>query len=339
MILPDNNGTYVLDLLKDQTVNLDYQIMTLDNNLVDIDSQLINLDLTIDSLIEGQLAVPQFADLTYGIGLTSSNLKSFSECPSKSFDNGMLGINMGIANCTISLTSNTNSTIKLNNLLVISPLDQIITNLSINQLNHAKNQHLDNGNHALLEMPIHVKSEFGKVSTKINYTSYLHQIDRIDNIDKTQWLPNTDITLQTSHIRFDPITMSETGYGFDKITLAASVDSGAANNEFIIEVNDLYSEHKFIINSGSEKVSINDLKSNVSCLEGYCSINWTITSSWQLDDIDDVNWLISSTDFEGLVTGPTSVKRQTQFNEIENDLEIGQVLTGRIDLTAKKYYQ
>ncbi|MBT7988019.1 MAG: hypothetical protein HN689_07235, partial [Euryarchaeota archaeon] len=322
VILPDNNGTYVLDLLKDQTVNLDYQIMTLHNNLVDIDSQLINLDLTIDSLVEGQLAVPQFADLTYGIGLTSSNLKSFSECPSKSFDNGMLGISMGIANCTISLTSNTNSTIKLNNLLVISPLDQIITNLSINQLNHAKNQHLDNGNHALLEMPIHVKSEFGKVSTKINYTSYLHQIDRIDNIDKTQWLPNTDITLQTSHIRFDPITMSETGYGFDKITLAASVDSGAANNEFIIEVNDLYSDHKFIINSGSEKVSINDLKSNVSCLEGYCSINWTITSSWQLDDIDDVNWLISSTDFEGLVTGPTSVKRQTQFNEIENDLEI-----------------
>ena len=321
-ILPDNNGTYVLDLLKDQTVNLDYQIMTLDNDLVDIDSQLINLDLTIDSLIQGQLAAPQFADLAYGIGLTSSNLKSFSDCPSKSFDNGMLGINMGIANCTISLTSSTNSTINLKNFLAISPLDQIITNLSINQLNQAKNQHLDSGNHVIIEMPIHVKSEFGKVSTKINYTSYLHQIDRIDNIDTTQWLPNTDITLQTSHIRFDPITMSEIGYGFDKITLAASVDSGAANTEFIIEVNDLYSDHQFIIVSGSEKVSINDLTSNVSCLEGYCLINWTITSSWQLDDIDDVNWLISSTDFEGLVTGPTTVKRQTQFNEIENDLEI-----------------
>ena len=320
--LPDNNGTYLLDLLKHQTLNLDYQIMALGNNLVESDSQLINLDLTVDSSIQGQLAVPQFADLTYSIGLTNLNLKSFSDCSSKSFDNGMLGINMGVANCTISLTATTNLTITINNFLAISPLDQIITNLSISQLNQAKNQHLDSGNHALLEMPIHVKSEFGKVSTKINYTSYLHQIDRIDNIDKTQWLPNTDLTLQTSHLRFDPITMSEIGYGFDKITLAASVDSGSTNTEFIIEVNDLYSNHQFTIISGSNKVSVNDLKSNVSCLEGYCLINWTITSSWQLDDIDDVNWLISSTDSEGLVTGPTSVRRQTQFNEIENDLEI-----------------
>ena len=227
---------------------------------------------------------------------------------------------MGLANCTISLTSTTDATIKLNKFLAISPLAEIITNLSISQLNQAKDQHPDNGNHALLDIPIHVISEFGKVSTQLNYTSYLHQIDRIDNIDKTQWLPNTDLTLQTSHVRFDPITMSEIGYGFDKITLTASVEPG--DSEFIIKVNDLYSTPQFTVISGGEKVSINNIKSNVSCLAGYCMINWTITSSWQLDDIDDVNWLISSTDFEGLVTGPTVVKRQTQFNEIENDLEI-----------------
>ena len=100
----------------------------------------------------------------------------------------MLGIDMGLANCTISLTSTTDVTIKLNKFLAISPLAEIITNLSISQLNQAKDQHPDNGNHALLEIPIHVISEFGKVSTQINYTSYLHQIDRIENIDKTQWL-------------------------------------------------------------------------------------------------------------------------------------------------------
>ena len=319
-ISPDNNGSYTLNLLQDQTVNFSYQIMTMDHPMVNSDNQLINLDLTIDSLIQGQLSAPQFADLAYGTGLTLSALKSFSDCPSKSFDNGMLGINMGLANCTIALTPSTDATIKLHNFLAISPLAEIITNLSINQLNQAKDLHPENSNHALLEMPIQVVSEFGKVSTRLNYTSYLHQIDRLDNIDKTQWLPNTDLSLQTSHVRFDPITMSEIGYGFDKITLAASV--GTNNPEFIIEVNDLYSNYQFVVISGAEKVSINDAKSNVSCLEGYCLINWTITSSWQLDDVDDVNWLISSTDSAGLVTGPKVLTRQTQFNEIENDLEI-----------------
>ena len=319
-ILPDNNGSYSLNLLPGQIANLSYQIMTFDNSMINLDNQLINLDLSVESLTQGHLSASQFSDLSYGTGLTISALQSFTDCPSKSFDNGMLGIDMGIANCTISLTSTTDATIKLNNFLAISPLAEIITNLSTSQLNQAKDQHPDNGNHALLEIPIHVNSEFGKVSTQLNYTSYLHQIDRIENIDKTQWLPNTDLTLQTSHIRFDPITMSEIGYGFDKITLAAAVELG--DSEFIIEVNDLYSTPQFTVVSGGEKVSINNINSNVSCFEGYCMINWTITSSWQLDDIDDVNWLISSTDFEGLVTGPTVLKRQTQFNEIENDLEI-----------------
>ena len=319
-ILPDNNGSYTLNLLQGQIANFSYQVMTFDNNMINFDNQLINLDLTIDSLTQGHLSAPQFTDLSYDTGLTISALQSFSDCPSKSFDNGMVGINMGLANCTISLTTTTDATIKLNNFLAISPLAEISTNLSISQLNQAKDLHQDNGNHALLEMPIHVTSEFGKVSPRLNYTSYLHQIDRIDNIDKTQWLPNTDLTLQTSHVRFDPILMSEIGYGFDKITLAASEELG--DSEFIIEVNDLYSDPQFTVISGAEKVSINNMESNVSCLEGYCLINWTITSSWQLDDIDDVNWLISSIDFEGLVTGPVVVKRQTQFNEIENDLEI-----------------
>ena len=233
--------------------------------------------VTIEDMINATEAVARVgidkllvSDLSYGTGLTISALQSFTDCPSKSFDNGMLGIDMGLANCTISLTSTTDATIKLNKFLVISPLAEIITNLSISQLNQAKDQHPNNGNHALLEIPINVNSEFGKVSTQINYTSYLHQIDRIENIDKTQWLPNTDLTLQTSHVRFDPITMSEIGYGFDKITLAASVEP--VDSEFIIEVNDLYSSPQFTVISGGEKVSINNIKSNVSCIEGYCMI-------------------------------------------------------------------
>ena len=64
------------------------------------------------------------------------------------------------------------------------------------------------------------------------------------------------------------------------------------------------------------------VKSNAACNEGYCLVNWTLQSSWYLDDINDIVWMVNSTDFDGLVTGPAVLIRDSQFNEIENDLEV-----------------
>ena len=41
-----------------------------------------------------------------------------------------------------------------------------------------------------------------------------------------------------------------------------------------------------------------------------------------LNDIDDIVWLVTSTDDEGGETGPNVLIRETQFNEVENDLEV-----------------
>ena len=74
--------------------------------------------------------------------------------------------------------------------------------------------------------------------------------------------------------------------------------------------------------SGAEKLSLNQVKSNVNCNEGYCIINWTLQSTWHLDDVDDVVWMVTARDSDGLQTGPATMIRETQFNEIENDLEV-----------------
>ena len=174
-----------------------------------------------------------------------------------------------------------------------------------------------------IDFPISVKTDYGSVTTKFSYKSYLHQIDRIVGIDKEQWLPGQEISIQTSHWRFNPVTMSDSGFGFDNILLSASEDQTEHGKRFTIEVRNLDTNSPtFNILSGGENVSIVSVKSNAACNGGYCLVNWTLQSSWYLDDINDIVWMVNSTDFDGLVTGPALLIRDSQFNEIENDLEV-----------------
>ena len=49
---------------------------------------------------------------------------------------------------------------------------------------------------------------------------------------------------------------------------------------------------------------------------------WVLTSTWLLDDVDDLVVLTVAEDVDGLETGPEVFVRKTAFNEIENDLEV-----------------
>ena len=168
-----------------------------------------------------------------------------------------------------------------------------------------------------------MKTDYGSVTTNFGYKSYLHQIDRIIDIDEEQWLPGQEISIQTSHWRFNPISMTDDGFGFDSIELSASEDSTGHGKRFTVEATNLISNNpSFNVVFGGEKVSITQAKTNASCDGGYCLVNWTLQSTWHLDDINDITWMVNSSDFDGLVTGPAVLIRDTQFNEIENDLEI-----------------
>ena len=51
-------------------------------------------------------------------------------------------------------------------------------------------------------------------------------------------------------------------------------------------------------------------------------MTWVLTSTWLLDDVDDLVVLTVAQDVDGLETGPEVFVRKTAFNEIENDLEV-----------------
>ena len=67
---------------------------------------------------------------------------------------------------------------------------------------------------------------------------------------------------------------------------------------------------------------LNADQSSVECTLNTCAVNWSLTSRWLLDDVDDVYLFAKATDVDGFSTGPHVKVRQTFFNEIENDLEV-----------------
>ena len=321
----DNYGNYVINLQPNQILNLSYQMLDFISSRPSITNSALQLSAEIESNSIGELTNLDSNEVVahYDTEQLLYNIFNQENCHSRDTAFNAIGDNAGIFICTISLQSSTEIDLKINRFLALSSVNNFTFDLDINQLNSIKHELENISIIETIDFPIVVKTDYGSVTTNFGYKSYLHQIDRIISIDKEQWLPGQEISLQTSHWRFDPVSMTDSGFGFDNIILSASTDSTDEGKRFTVEANYLDSINPvFDVTFGTEKVSVNQSKSNVSCDEGYCLVNWTLRSTWHLDDVNDIAWMVNSTDNDGLVTGPAVVTRDTQFNEIENDLEI-----------------
>ena len=321
----DNYGNYQINLQPNQILNLTYQILDFENPQSSTDNAAMRISGEIESNSPGELRITNSNDVIteYGTELLLYNIIKEDNCYNRQTNFISVGDDVGIFVCTLSLQSSTEIDLKLNQFSVISSVNNFYIDLDINQLNSIKheleNQSMSNN----IDFPIFVKTDYGSVTTKFGYKSYLHQIDRIIGIDKEQWLPGQEISIQTSHWRFNPVIMSGSGFGFDNILLTASEDNTDHGKRFTVEARNLDTNSPtFNMVYGGEIVSIIAEKSNAACNGGYCLVNWTLQSTWYLDDINDITWMVNSTDLDGLVTGPELLIRDSQFNEIENDLEI-----------------
>ena len=116
--------------------------------------------------------------------------------------------------------------------------------------------------------------------------------------------------------------MSEADFSLEKVRLIISENDQYSGSVAAIEVSNLYSTPNYQVILGTEKITVDEQQSSVMCNDGYCAITWVIASTWALDDVDDIYWMVLATDSNGLQTGPSVTVRETPFNEIENDLEI-----------------
>ena len=323
--LPDIYGNYVITLEPNSVLDLTYEVLDYTPPNHNSNNITLGVEFEVESLIEGDLRFlsgnqPVF---NYSTRAKNHHLITNNGCQNPQILGGIAETNVAISSCKVSIISTSAVDLKIISMRSISPVSDFTVRLDPLQLNNLKLEIENTSISPSVNLPVIVKTDFGSVSVSFDYRSYLHHIDRIVSVDEPRWLPGRELTIRTSHVRFNPLSMSETGYSFNKIELVASPDLAWTNAVFVIEATQLYSiSPTFNIVYGDTKLAVNQEKSTISCNEGYCSIDWVLQSTWSLDDIDDVSWMVKSTDVNGLTTGPSILQRQTQYNEIENDIEV-----------------
>ena len=327
----NSNGALEMELLDGQQVQLDYRMLLSTNLnsfiggnnpripasfLIDLDSEDSHSSLN-DSSTNNPI-------LTSNIPFSAiqSRYKSQEACPNSSFPDGLINNNFGIAKCSLYFTANGDFTVRFSNLQALSPTQKIQLNLENSFLNRLKNNSYEGDDRETLHIPMGVETSSGTINVNMSTTSYLHHIDTINSISKDRWLPGQTIAVNTTHVRFNPVTMSEQDYLLQSVKLILSPNPNYQDAVIEIEASNLYSSKDIVIIKGSNLIQVDNAGTSINCITGFCQIEWSITSTWQLDDIDDISWMVISQDTSGLETGPDLISRQTAFNEVENDLEI-----------------
>jgi hypothetical protein len=224
--------------------------------------------------------------------------------------------------CTLDLQLEGNFTANFSQLHFIPHQQVLITQLTHQVLNSLLNQSYAQSPGPLVVLPLHVQSVSGSQMVNLSYTMQTKLVDRVLTPVHVRWLPKQTIQFETHHWRGDAHSMDLDGPDLSSVSLALSAQPNYAGQLVEVEVYNLDSTPQFRQLSGAGYASLEASQSLAQCTMNTCSINWSLTSHWLMDDVDDLYILAKATDVDGFSTGPDVEVRQTSFNEVENDLEV-----------------
>ena len=224
--------------------------------------------------------------------------------------------------CTLDLQLEGNFTANFSQLHFIPHQQVLITQLTHQVLNSLLNQSYTQSPGPLVALPLHVQSVSGSQMVNLSYTMQTKLVDRVLTPVHVRWLPKQTIQFETHHWRGDAHSMDLDGPDLSSVSLALSAQPNYAGQLVEVEVYNLDSTPQFRQLSGAGYASLEASQSLAQCTMNTCSINWSLTSHWLMDDVDDLYVLAKATDVDGFSTGPDVEVRQTSFNEVENDLEV-----------------
>jgi len=224
--------------------------------------------------------------------------------------------------CTLDLQVEGNFTANFSQLHFIPHQQVLTTQLTHQVLNSLLNQSYAQSPGPLVALPLHVQSESGSQMVNLSYTMQTKLVDRVLTPVHVRWLPKQTIQFETHHWRGDAHSMDLDGPDLSSVSLALSAQPNYAGQLVEVEVYNLDSTPQFRQLSGAGYASLEASLSLAQCTMNTCSINWSLTSHWLMDDVDDLYVLAKATDVDGFSTGPDVEVRQTSFNEVENDLEV-----------------
>jgi hypothetical protein len=242
-------------------------------------------------------------------------------CPSAVF-NASFSTNLSLFDCRLSIDVNGSAHIKVLNLLHIAPNKIHEITLPASTLNAAK-QASDTGDvRAVLTIPLHIQTQSGGLRVGLTASTLPLMVEQVDPPLHTRWLPQTSVTFTTHHHRENPLDLGEDAPDIEVVDFYLATGPSLGSSFVHVQLDRLQDTPRFRQLAGAGLAQMDGAQSNVSCTVNMCSVTWTFTSTWLMDDVDDLHVLTQATDEDGLQVGPTVFVRRTPFNEVENDLEV-----------------
>ena len=187
-------------------------------------------------------------------------------------------------------------------------------------LNEALNASYTGDDRAMLDLPFRVQTLQGAVNVELEVESSPNLVDSVVDAPASRWLPNTQRSITTHHIRTIPTDLSMDAPALESIHLSIGSSDQESSIRISVEVDRLDTTPRFIQTAGAGYATLQQT-SGAICTQSECTVTWVFMSTWLNDDIDDLHWFVSSIDENGLESGPLVYSDNTAYNDVENDLE------------------
>ena len=230
--------------------------------------------------------------------------------------------NRSLLTCAVQIDVQGSADVKVLNLMHLLPDATVEVDLAASALNTAKAASYEGDMRAILDVPLHINTERGGLRVGVGATAVPVMTEQVDAPSYTRWLPEQTVSFITHHTRLNPLDITEDAPDITSVALHLSPSSDLNEAVVHVELDQIQNTPRFRQLGGAGLAQLDAAASNVACILNTCSVQWVLTSTWLLDDIDDVHVLTMAQDDEGLVTGPEVFVRKTAFNEVENDLEV-----------------
>ena len=222
--------------------------------------------------------------------------------------------------CDIRIESNAQGTLKINRFLHFQQHSTFTLSLTHQILETAKLASYQGGNYETIGIPIAIQSSNAGVRINATTVQLPMFIESVESSTIEQWLPNREVEITTYHARVNPAQSTNDAPDITSIVLSLASSSAIDSSFVVVEVDQIDSTPRFRQHSGLGLAALQP--STISCLMNACEVQWKFKSSWLLNDVDDVHYFLTSTDSNGMYAGPFHSFKNTQSNQIENDLEI-----------------
>ena len=248
--------------------------------------------------------------------------KGDSSCPAVSNAQAHALFALHRLTCSMSVEVEGTADVRILGLMHVMPETMVMVNVPASALNLAKSASTITDVRAVVDLPLHVHTDAGGLRVGLNATTLPIMTEEVDAPSYTRWLPEQTVSFTTHHTRLNPLDLTEDAPDIEAVDfyLASGLDFDTSLVH--VQVDRIQDTPRFRQLAGAGLAYLDAAASSVACSLNTCSVEWTLTSTWLFDDIDDVHVLTSAQDEDGLEVGPHVFVRKTAFNEVENDLEV-----------------